>query len=333
MKPFPSERGRCRVALGACAAALAWLPAAAMAGQAAAPAPVPTLDVLHVQGNVWMIAGDGGNIAVQVGPDGIVVVDSGAGRMTDAVIAEIRKLGDAPIRYVVNTSAHPDHVGGNVALSAAGIPLGGGGGGGGGGAAPTNEGAAIVGQENVLLHMSEQGMPEGAWPLESYIDSRNIYLNGEAFQMLHQPAAYSDSDSIVFFRRSDVVVTGRIFDTARFPVIDVGDGGSINGVIDALNQLILIVIPPTPMVWMPGGTKVIPGSGRIAEQADLVEYRDMVTVIRDVVKHLIDQGMTLEQVKAANPTAGFRKRYGSDTGPWTTDMFVEAVYTSLKQEE
>jgi glyoxylase-like metal-dependent hydrolase (beta-lactamase superfamily II) len=302
---------------------------AAAAGQpAAAP---PALDVLHVQGNVYMIAGDGGNIAVQVGPDGLVAIDSGAGRATEAVIAEIRKLGSGTLHYLINTSSNADHVGGNIALSASGRPLRAAGGGG-QGAAPTNSGAAIVGHENVLLHMSAAKVPEGAWPLESFLDYRNLYLNGEAIQMLHQPAAHSDGDAIVFFRRSDVVAAGAIFDTTRFPVIDVANGGTVQGVIDALNRLILLVIPPTPLPAMAGGTKVIPGRGRVAEQADVVEYRDMITIIRDVVKSMKDKGLTLEQVQAANPTAGYTRRYGSDTGPWTTAMFVAAIYNTLQDE-
>lgn len=303
----------------------------ATAGQAPAAPPAPVLDVLHVQGNVYMIAGDGGNIAVQVGPDGLVAIDSGAGGATEAVIAELRKLGSEPLRYLINTSANPAHVGGNIALSASGRPLRPTGGGG-QGAAPTNSGAAIVGHENILLHMSAAKIPEGAWPLESFLDHRNLYLNGEAIQMLHQPAAHSDGDAAVFFRRSDVVATGAIFDTTRFPVIDVDDGGTVQGLIDALNRLILIVIPPTPLPAMEGGTKVVPGRGRIAEQADLVEYRDMVTIIRDVVRSMKDKGLTLDQVQAANPTAGYTRRYGADSGPWTTDMFVAAVYNTLEDE-
>lgn len=301
----------------------------AMAGQPAAAQPSPVIDVLHVQGNVYLLAGDGGNIAVQVGPNGLVAIDSGAGNATDAVIAELGKLGE-PLRYLINTSSNADHVGGNVALSASGRPLRAAGGGG-QGAAPSNTGAAIVGHENVLLHMSAAKVPEGAWPLESFLDYRNLYLNGEAIQMLHQPAAHSDGDAVVFFRRSDVVVTGAIFDTTRFPVIDVEDGGTVQGLIDALNRLILLVIPPTPLPAMEGGTKVIPGRGRIAEQADLVEYRDMVTIIRDVVKSMKDKGLTLQQVQAANPTAGYTRRYGADTGAWTTNQFVAAIYHTLQE--
>jgi glyoxylase-like metal-dependent hydrolase (beta-lactamase superfamily II) len=144
--------------------------------------------------------------------------------------------------------------------------------------------------------------------------------------VLHQPAAHSDGDSIVFFRRSDVVATGDVFDTTRFPVIDLARGGSIQGEIDALNRLIDLTIPSIPMPYKEGGTRVIPGHGRLCEQAELVEYRDMVTIIRDSVRRFAGKGMTLDQIKMANPTQGYRTRYGADAGPWTTDMFVEAIY-------
>jgi len=156
-----------------------------------------------------------------------------------------------------------------------------------------------------------------------------MYLNREGIQAMHAPAAHSDGDVMVLFRRSDVLVTGDILDTTRFPVINVDKGGTIQGEIDALNRIVEIVIPAIPLVWQGGGTWVVPGHGRICDQADVVEYRDMITVIRDVVEDMIHRGMTLDQVKAANPTAGYRKRYGADSGPWTTDMFVEAIYKGL----
>jgi glyoxylase-like metal-dependent hydrolase (beta-lactamase superfamily II) len=153
---------------------------------------------------------------------------------------------------------------------------------------------------------------------------------------MHQPAAHSDGDAMVFFRRSDVIMAGDILDTTRFPVIDVEKGGSIQGEIDALNQLIKLAIPSIPLAWKEGGTAVIPGHGFICDQADIVEYRDTVVIIRDVIQDMIKQGLTLAQIKEANPTLGYRSRYGAESGPWTTNMFVEAVYQSLagkKQEK
>jgi glyoxylase-like metal-dependent hydrolase (beta-lactamase superfamily II) len=159
-----------------------------------------------------------------------------------------------------------------------------------------------------------------------------MFLNGEGIEVLHLAAAHTDGDSIVFFRRSDIVAAGDILDTTRFPHIDVERGGSVQGEIDALNRLVDLAIPSVPIVSREGGTFVIPGHGRICDQFDVVEYRDMVTVIRDRVRALIKEGQSLQQIRAANPTGGYTRRYGSDTGPWTTSMFVEAVYQSLVRE-
>ena len=160
-----------------------------------------------------------------------------------------------------------------------------------------------------------------------------MYLNGEGIEVLYQPAAHTDGDAIVFFRRSDVVVAGDILDTTRFPVIDVARGGSVQGEIAALNRIVDTAIPSVPIVSREEGTLVIPGHGHVCDQLDVVEYRDMVTIIRDRIRDLIKAGMTLDQIKAASPARGYIRRYGSDTGPWTTNNFVEAVYRSLVQEK
>jgi glyoxylase-like metal-dependent hydrolase (beta-lactamase superfamily II) len=332
--PIPGlERVRHSVVLIGSALLLGAAPSDRAAAQQ--PSGADGIEVLQVAGNVHMIAGDGGNIAVQVGSDGVVLVDSGTGRRSEAVLAAIKRLSDRPIRYIINTSESADFVGGNDKLSAGGEALGAGG---------NNQAAAVIAgvrtgaarlaHENVLLRMSaplgeKAPFPEAAWPTEAFIDKKNLYLNGEAIQIVHQPAAHSDADSIVFFRRSDVIVTGQIVDVTRFPTIDVKKGGSIQGEIDALNALVDLAVPPTPLVWQPGGTQIIPGRGHVLEQADLVDYRDMVTIVRDVVQSLIKKGMTLEQIRKAEPTKGYTRRYGTNTGDWTTTMFVDAVYESL----
>jgi glyoxylase-like metal-dependent hydrolase (beta-lactamase superfamily II) len=160
-----------------------------------------------------------------------------------------------------------------------------------------------------------------------------MFLNGEGIEALHLPDAHTDGDSMVFFRRSDVVVAGNILDMRRFPVIDLARGGSVQGEIDALSRIVDLAIPSVPIVTREGGTLVIPGNGRVCDQFDVVEYRDMVVIIRDRIRALIKEGKTLEQVKAAAPASGFIRRYGSNSGPWTTDMFVEAVYKSLVKEK
>jgi cyclase len=283
--------------------------------------------VLPVQGNVYLLAGAGANMAVQVGDDGVLLVDAGDGKATDQVIAAIRKLSNKPIRFIIDTNANPDHMGGNERLAALGKAPGGGRASDSGG-----PGAMVFAQEAVLAAVSAPTgqkalLPVGAWPTESFPDSKEVSFNNEGIQLFHVPAAHTDGDSLVFFRRSDVIVTGDILSTTTFPVID--KGGSINGLIAGLNRIIDITIPKD---WQEGGTMVIPGHGRICDEADVVEYRDMVAIIRDRIQDGINKRMTLDQVKAARPTLEYDSRYGSDSGPWTTSMFIEAVYRSLSQK-
>jgi cyclase len=167
-------------------------------------------------------------------------------------------------------------------------------------------------------------------PSETFYQKRKyIYFNHEGIDILRQPAAHTDGDAVVFFRISDVVVAGDVLDKTRFPVIDLEKGGGIEGEIEALNRLIELAIPAGPFVFQEGGTYVIPGHGRICDQADVVEYRDMVVIIRDVIKDMIQRKMTLDQIKAASPAKPYERQYGSEAGPGSTNAFVESVYRSL----
>ena len=290
----------------------------------------PDVHVLHVQGHVYMLVSAGGNVTLQIGDDGVLVVDASVAEVSDEVLAAIRALTGKPIRYIVNTHAHPDHTGGNENIAKAGATIGGGT----IGAALTPPGAAIIAHEQVLARMSaptgqKATTPTAAWPTNTFFGPRKeLFFNDEAIEILHQPAAHTDGDSLVFFRRSDVVSTGDVFVTTSYPVIDARWGGSIQGVIDALNNVLLITIPKHEQE---GGTYVIPGHGRLCDEADVLEYRDMVTIIRDRIQDMVKRGMTLEQVNASRPTLEYDGRYGASTGPWTTDMFVEAVYRNVSE--
>ena len=289
---------------------------------------VGTLEVLPVSGNVYLLAGGGGNVTVQVGSSGTIMVDSKTGTLTDKMLAEIRKLNtftNKPVRYVLNTSADADHVGGNESLakvlgSAASwtiINTPG----------ATQTAVNIYAHDNVSARMSQ--LPSSAQPTETFVgDQKEFYFNGEPVFMYHIPAAHTDGDSIVFFRHSDVVATGDIMRTDSYPVIDLQKGGNVQGVIDGLNMVLDLAVPAH---HEEGGTYIVPGHGRICDEFDVVEYRDMVTIIRDRVHAMIAKKMTLEQVKAARPTLDYDSRYGATSGTWTTDMFVEAVYRSLSK--
>jgi glyoxylase-like metal-dependent hydrolase (beta-lactamase superfamily II) len=307
---------------------------AVLAGAATAQQNQPAIHVLPVQGNIFMLVGAGGNIAVQAGSDGVLLVDSGPAQMADQVLSKVKDLAkpvtNKPLRYILNTHFHPDHTGGNEKARASGTTITGGNVA--GNIQDAAEGAAIYAHENVMRRMSaptgvKAVTPSGAWPTDTYFGSeQQLFFNGEAIQMFHAKSAHTDGDSIVFFRRSDVLMTGDIYSTVHYPIIDVQTGGSINGVIAALNFILDLTIPADKQE---GGTMVIPGHGRLSDEADVVEYRDMVTIIRDRVQDMIKRGMTLEQVKAAKPTRDYDPVYGAATGPWTTDMFVEAVYRTL----
>ena len=287
-----------------------------------------------VKTTTYLMTGAGGNSTVQIGKDGVLIVDTQFAPVADKMLAEIKKLTDKPIRNIINTHSHGDHTGGNEALSKAGGMIVGGNF---AGQVAANSPAAIFAHENTLNWMTKppaQGQPAlpfGALPTDTYFtDSKDLYFNGEAVQLIHPKNAHTDGDTIVFFRRSDVVSTGDIFTPGGFPVIDLARGGSINGLISALNKIIEITVPAEKQE---AGTYVVPGHGHLCDEADVVEYRDMATIIRDRFQDAVKKGQTLEQVKSAKLTRDYDPLYGATTGFWTTDRFVEAVYKSLSEKK
>jgi cyclase len=281
--------------------------------------------VLRVQRNVYLLSEAGRNITVQVGEDSVYVVDSGLGSMVPKVVAAIKQITNKPIRFLMNTSFDPDHTGGNADLAKAGkkiaqYPFGG------------DEPAQILAHENVLNRMSAptgQVSPTTSdhWPTDTYVTPQMQLANGEGIQLIHEPAAHTDGDTMVYFHGSDVISTGDIFSTETYPVIDRKNGGTFKGMLAAINHVIELSIPKG---HEEGGTYVIPGHGRICDQADVVSYRDMVTMIEHRIADLIADGKTLEQVYASQPTMDFDGRYGAPTPTWTKEMFIETVYNELK---
>jgi cyclase len=313
--------------------------------------------VLPLRGNVYLLVGAGANITLSVGKEGVLLVDAGTAQMADKVVAAIAQLSKdvnaatvakpcaglgcsgnefasflgtiaspappKPIQYIVNTSADPDHTGGNAKIAAAGTTIGGG---------PglgqfvgiVKESATVYAHENVLERMSAAKLPTASLPTESYPADFKQYFNGEGIHLIHQKAAHSDGDTIVHFRGSDVISAGDTLSTVSYPTFDGAKGGSINGIIASLNNLLDLAIAE---YQTEGGTLIIPGHGRVCDSADLATYRDMVTIIRDRVQDAIKRGLTLDQVKAARLTKDYDPRY--DVPNWTKDQFVEAVYRSL----
>ncbi|MGU7773845.1 MBL fold metallo-hydrolase [Burkholderia sp. MR1-5-21] len=286
------------------------------------------LGVTRIRPDVVVLSGAGANIVVQIGPQGALVVDSGTASSADQVLAAIRSLTDAPIRFLFNTGADAAHVGGNLTLSTAGKAFG-------QSSGPfTLPGrATVVATVPVLQRMTEENYESEGLPTQTVRDRKALYLNGQGIEVYARAGAHSDADAVVLFRGSDVLVTGEIFDITHFPAIDVEHGGTIQGEIDALNALIDLAIPNVPLTWLEGGTMVVPARGRPCQQAELVEYRDMVTIIRDRVRALKTEGRTLAQVIEAKPAAGYAPRYGASSGPGSTAGFLEAIYRSLGDEK
>jgi len=320
----------------ACLAAFVACAAAAVAGQgggastvASGSAPA-TVQSLHVQGNVWMLVGGGFvNAAVQIGSDGVLVVDTMTDALAEPMLAEIKRLaGDKPIRWIVNTHPHPDHTGGNAKVAAAGRSIIAGNFAGQAGQAAANF-AQIIAHENTgnRLAAIQPALPVHATPAETFFGTRHeFFFNDEAVQLIHVPNAHSDGDVMVFFRKSDVLAAGDLYVNSTFPVINTAQGGSIKGVLAALNTIIDVTVPRRKQE---GGTFVISGHGRLADEADVVEARDMSTIIRDRYAEAVKKKQTLAQAKAARLVRDYEGRYGAAQGFWTTDAFVEAVYRTI----
>jgi cyclase len=283
-------------------------PRTAAPPRAAADAAQGDLKIFHVQGNIYMLYGAGANVAVQIGDEGVVVVDTGNAAMREKVLAAIRQLSTKTIRWIINTHSDLDHTGGNETVSQAGMTVNG-------------NPAAIVANEKTLAHISDAGRPSAEWPLNTFFeDQRDFYFNGEAIFVYHIPRAHTDGDVMVYFRGSDVLVSGDLFLTTTYPVINAKLGGGVDGFVLGLNKMLDIAVPK---YLQDGGTYVIPGHGRVSDEADVVEFRDMIVIIRDRIADMVKRGMTVDQVKAAKPTLDYDARYGDPAA------FIEAVYREV----
>jgi glyoxylase-like metal-dependent hydrolase (beta-lactamase superfamily II) len=342
------------VGLGGVALGLAWLTSPALAAQSESAD--ADIRVLPIRGNVYLIAGGGANVVASVGKDGVLLVDSGSARASEAVLRTVEELSrrvtaspqpaqscvgrvgecawwsssellptiggprvPRPLVGIVNTSGDPDHAGGNAIVGAAGRrygfrDLG-----------PSASGAWILAHERVARRLVEHD--SRSLPTETYFGDQHKlnFFNGEGVVVFHHPAAHTGGDSMVYFRGSDVLAAGDIVNMAHYPVIDVDNGGSIEGAVEALNRVLDLAVVEH---MMEGGTMVVPGHGRIADAADVAYYRDMVTILRDRVRVMSERGMTLAQIQAARPTRDYDGRFGKNPA-WTPEMFVEAIHRTL----
>jgi cyclase len=274
-----------------------------------------SIESFHVQGNVYMLVGAGPNVAVQIGDEGVLVVDTGTRATREQLLAAIRRLSDKPIRWIINTSSDVEHTGGNETVSQAGETVNG-------------NPAAIVAHENVLARMTAENRAATELPLNTFFEEgRDFSFNGEAVFLYHVPPAHTDGDIVVYFRGSDVLVAGDLFVTTSYPVIRTDAGGGVEGFVEGLDKMLDIAVPK---YLQEGGTYVIPGHGRVCDEADILEFRDMIVILRDRIASLVDQGMTLEQVMATKPTLDYDLRYS--TPAWTPAMFVGAVYRELQKK-
>lgn len=285
------------------------------------------VEAVKVQGNVYLVAGSGANIVVQTDPDGLLVVDASVPAMADKVLAAIRTISPQPIRQIINTSADEHHVAGNEAISIAGRNINAGVGGGGGREPERLQGAPIISTERAMHRiaglLNEPRRDNVMWPSDTFMGMRKDWSwGGEPIDILYKPAAHTDGDLIVWFRKSDVIATGDILDTVKYPTIDLQRGGSIAGYLSALNDILDIMIP---LQNNQGGTLAVPGHGRICNEGDVAEIRDTMTIITDRIREMVKKGMTLAQVKAAKPTLDYDGVYGDP------NAFIEAVYSDLSR--
>jgi glyoxylase-like metal-dependent hydrolase (beta-lactamase superfamily II) len=290
-------------------------------------------DFWWVRGEIYMLVGYGGNITASVGSDGILLVDTGAADSTAAVVAALDRLEErtadglgilpsddlqssdvSTVRFIINSGPGADHTGGNAVFV---------------GSSPDD--VSVVAHQNALLRLVNADQRFETLP--TYVLGEGEYdvtggFNGESIRLTHVSAANTDGDVVVYFRESDVISAGDVISMDSFPIIEVDSGGSIDGIIRALNFILNLAIPDSNLE---GGTLIIPGHGRLADIADVAYYRDMLVIIRDQIQHGIDSGLSLEEIQALRPALGYEGRFGADEGAWTTRMFVEAIYRSLIQ--
>jgi len=272
------------------------------------------LEVIPVQGNVYMLqtAAAGGNVGVLPGPDGVFLVDNQVPNLAEGVVRGVRRITDEPIRFVINTHVHIDHIGGNELMA--------------------GMGATIIAQENVHGRMLRalriprgggRSMPqpaEAARPVLTFGETATFRMNGEEVRVFHVPPAHTDGDAFVYFVDSDVLHTGDVFRTNMYPIVDVYNGGTVAGMIEAMQIAVDLAGPDT---------KVIPGHGfGFTDRDGLIEFLDMLTDVRDTIRDMVAEGLWLEEVLEAGPTAAYDARWRG-TESWTERDLIPIIYSEV----
>jgi glyoxylase-like metal-dependent hydrolase (beta-lactamase superfamily II) len=270
------------------------------------------LKVIHVQGNVYLFAGVGPNITVEIGQFGPLMVDTPPAAVMPQVLAEIRKLSPWPVRFLLHTTADPDYLSGDAALLASSRTL-----------------EAWI-HNNLYARLLAASNGPVALPTATVTYSEPIVdtFNSEAVVIYQAPAAHTDSDSVVFFRRSDVISTGPIYTPGRYPVIDIERGGTITGLIEAVYRVLELAVPDN---FSSDGTVIVPGRGRLAEESDLGEYRNMLVIIKDRILGMKNKRMTLQQIQASRPSLDYDTEYHATLAE--ANRFVEAIYRTLPEPQ
>lgn len=267
-------------------------------------APFETVDVEihHVAGSFYYLSGEGGNIGLSIGDDGIIMVDDQFAPLSEKIFAAIRTVSNADIQFLINTHVHDDHVGGNLHLA--------------------EHGAEILAHENVRTRMMQgirgnQPSPKAAWPIMTFVDPVKLYFNDEEVRIIPSPPAHTDGDIYVFFTKSDVLHLGDVFRTTGYPNIDVGNGGTLAGTIAGLELALEIAGPET---------KIVPGHGVVSSRNEVQELLDLTLEVKSRIALLVEQGLSFEEIVAAKPTADLDDKWGS-----RLDRFLPGVYIGLTQ--
>ena len=267
------------------------------------------IETIHVSGNVYMLVGSGGNLGLSVGDDGAFLIDDQFAPLTEKILAAIQSLTESNVQFLINTHWHGDHTGGNENMG--------------------KVGAIIVAHENVRKQMTVDhflaafnsttpASPESALPVVTFTESVTFHWNADEIRVFHVDPAHTDGDSVIHFKKANVIHAGDVFFNGMYPFIDTSTGGNLNGMISAATIILALATDET---------KIIPGHGPLATRADLEGYYEMLVTARDLIKEQVDAGKTRDEVIAAKPTASLDAAWGGGFLP--PDMWVGIVYDGM----